>query len=75
MWPFIRNALLRPQAIVVLALLFLVTDALLAIFSPASAAGHPDRLHPTSFARDCVPPAGNFQQPLPTTDLPALKRK
>jgi hypothetical protein len=70
MWPFIRNALLRPQAIVVLALLFLVTDALLAIFSPASAAGHPDRLHPTSFARDC-----NFQQPLPTTDLPALKRK
>jgi hypothetical protein len=30
MWPLIRNALLRPQTIVVLALLFLVTDALLA---------------------------------------------
>jgi alcohol dehydrogenase (cytochrome c) len=49
MWPFIRTALLRPQAIVVLALLFLVADALLAIFSPASAAGHPDRLHTASF--------------------------
>ena len=44
MWPLIRNALLRPQTIVVLALLFLVTDALLAIFSPASAAAHPHTL-------------------------------
>jgi alcohol dehydrogenase (cytochrome c) len=49
MWPVIRTALQRPQIIVVLALLFLVTDALLAIFSPASAAGHPDRLHPADF--------------------------
>lgn len=38
MWRRIRTALLSPQAIVVLALLFLVTDALLAIFSPAGAA-------------------------------------
>ena len=35
MWR-IRTALLSPQAIVVLALLFLVTDALLSIFSIAS---------------------------------------
>ncbi len=49
MWPFIRTVLLRPQTIVVLALLFLVTDALLSIFSPASAAVHRDRLHPASF--------------------------
>jgi hypothetical protein len=38
MWHRIRTALLSPQAIAALALLFLVTDALLAIFSPASAA-------------------------------------
>ena len=49
MWPLIRTALLRPQTIVVLALLFLVTDALLSIFSPASAAAHSDHLHPASF--------------------------
>ena len=49
MWPMIRTALQRPQTIVVLALLFLVTDALLSMFSPASAAAHPDRLHPASF--------------------------
>jgi hypothetical protein len=49
MWSLIRTVLLRPQTIVVLALLFLVTDALLSIFSPASAAAHPDRLHPASF--------------------------
>jgi glucose dehydrogenase len=49
MWPLIRTVLLRPQTIVVLALLFLVTDALLSIFSPASAAAHPDRLHPADF--------------------------
>ena len=36
MWHRIRTALLSPQAIVVLALLFLVTDALLSIFSTAS---------------------------------------
>jgi hypothetical protein len=36
MWRRIRAALLSPQAIVVLALLFLVTDALLSIFSTAS---------------------------------------
>jgi hypothetical protein len=35
----IRTALLRPQTIVVLALLFLVTDALLSMFSPASFPG------------------------------------
>ena len=40
MWHRIRTAVLSPQAIVVLALLFLVTDALLSIFSPASAAMH-----------------------------------
>jgi hypothetical protein len=45
MWPLIRNALQRPQTIVVLALLFLVTDALLSIFSPASTVAHPQRLH------------------------------
>jgi hypothetical protein len=38
MWHRIRTAVLSLQAIVVLALLFLVTDALLSIFSPASAA-------------------------------------
>jgi glucose dehydrogenase len=38
----------RLQTIVVLALLFLVADALLAIFSPASAAADPDSLHPTT---------------------------
>ena len=87
MWPLIRSALLRPQAIVVLALLLLVTDALLSIFSPASAAAHPDRPHPASFpsARVLlaaphddddwllpVPPAGNSLQPFPTAELPAL---
>jgi cytochrome c1 len=49
MWPVIRTALQRPQTIVVLALLFLVADALLSILSPASAAAHPHRLHPSSF--------------------------
>jgi hypothetical protein len=49
MWSLIRTVLLRPQTIVVLALLFLVTDALLSIFSPASAVAHSDRLHPASF--------------------------
>ena len=34
MWRLIRTALLWPQAIVVLALLLLVTDALLAMLSP-----------------------------------------
>jgi glucose dehydrogenase len=48
MWLRIRTILLRPQTIVVLALLFLVADALLAIFSPASAAADPDGLHPTT---------------------------
>jgi hypothetical protein len=48
MWSLIRTALLRGQAIVVLALLFLVTDALLAIFSPESVAARPDRLQPVS---------------------------
>jgi hypothetical protein len=43
MWHRIRTALLSPQAVVVLALLLLVTDALLSIFSPASAATHEDR--------------------------------
>ncbi len=42
MWPSIRAVLLRPHTIVVLALLFLVTDALLSIFSPASAVTHPE---------------------------------
>jgi alcohol dehydrogenase (cytochrome c) len=49
MWPLIRTALQSPQTIVVLAVLFLVTDALLSIFSPVSAAAHPDRLHPANF--------------------------
>ena len=35
MWHRIRVVLLSPRAIVVLALLFLVTDALLSIFSTA----------------------------------------
>jgi hypothetical protein len=42
MWARIRTALLRPLTIVVLALLFLVTDALLSMFSPASTAAHPE---------------------------------
>ena len=49
MWPLIRTALQRPQIIVVLAVLFLVADALLSMFSPESAAAHPDRPHPESF--------------------------
>jgi hypothetical protein len=49
MWRVIRTALLRPQAIVVLALLFLVTDALLAMFSTASAAPHAHCLQKASF--------------------------
>jgi alcohol dehydrogenase (cytochrome c) len=49
MWPVIRTALQRPQIIVVLAVLLLVTDALLAILSPVSAAGHQERLRPESF--------------------------
>jgi hypothetical protein len=49
MWPVIRTALQRPQIIVVLALLFLVIDAGLAILSPVSAANDPERLHPASF--------------------------
>jgi hypothetical protein len=44
MWPVIRSVLLRPQTIVVLALLFLMTDALLSIFSPVNAAADPDRI-------------------------------
>jgi hypothetical protein len=48
MWSRIRRALLRGQAIVVLALLFLVTDALLATFSPESSVAHPDSLQPAS---------------------------
>src|SRR5579859_2206797 len=49
MWSSFRTALVRPQTIVVLALLFLVTDALLAILSPASAAADPDQPHPADF--------------------------
>ena len=50
MWPVIRTALQRPQTIVVvLALLFLVIDAGLAILSPVSAASQPDGLHPADF--------------------------
>jgi hypothetical protein len=44
MWPVIRAALQRPQIVVVLALLFLVVDAALAIMSPVSAVNDPDRL-------------------------------
>jgi hypothetical protein len=44
MWHRIRNILLHPQAIVVLALLFLVTDAVLSMFSASTAVVHPDRL-------------------------------
>src|ERR1700744_5185014 len=49
MWTRGRTVLLRPQTIVVLALLLLVTDALLSVFRPASAEGHPVRLHPANF--------------------------
>jgi hypothetical protein len=48
MYSLIRRAVLRGQAIVVLALLFLVTDAVLAIFSPGSTAALPDSLQPPS---------------------------
>jgi hypothetical protein len=62
MWSVIRAVLQRPQIIVVLALSFLVADALLAIFSPASAASQqdvrasrPNKCHSPHPAH-CLPP-------------------
>jgi hypothetical protein len=84
MWPVIRTALQRPQIVVILALLFLVTDAVLAIRSTVSAASDPDRLHPADFPGpetlleaphdddDCVPPS-DPSLPFPTTGIPTLQ--